>query len=108
MMERKRTRGTSERGRARFIERIIGESDSPLETLCGGCFAEIRGRHSVTVRGCRRILRYSHEQVILKMKRDLVVISGKRLVCLTYFSSAVTVEGLIDSFSFCAPDRIEV
>jgi sporulation protein YqfC len=99
-LERKRVRASANTTREGIIERIVGDYDVPPELLCGGCFAEIRGRHQITVRGCRRVVRYSPEAVVLKMKRDTVVIAGKRLRCLTYFSGAVTVEGIIDSFSF--------
>jgi len=106
---RKCVRASKENGSVKsFVEKLVGDYDVPPELLCGGCFAEIRGRHSITVRGCRRVIKYSPENVILKMKREIVAISGKRLRCLTYFSGAVTVEGIIDSFSFSVSDSREV
>ena len=88
-----------------LVEKLVGGYDVPPEILCGGCFAEIRGRNQVTVRGCRRVVKYSPEAVVLKMKRESIVIVGKRLRCLTYFSGAVTVEGIIDTFSFLGTDE---
>ena len=83
-----------------LIERLTVEEDLPAELLSGGCFIEIRGRHSVLVRGCRRILTYSESRVALKMKKEVVEIEGKRLTCLSYLAGAVSVEGFIDSVGF--------
>ena len=83
-----------------LLERLAVDHDVPPELLSGGCFIEIRGRNSVVVRGCRRILTYSESRVALKMKKDVVVIEGKRLTCLSYLAGAVSVEGLIDSVGF--------
>ena len=99
-MKRNQVLKSKIKGKEGLVERLVGEYDVPPELLYGGAFAEIRGRHHVTVRGCRRVVKYSPESVTLGMKRDTVVIMGKRLRCLTYFSGAVTVEGIIDSFSF--------
>ena len=84
----------------RMVEALVGSCDVPPELLHGGCFIEIRGRNSITVRGCRKIVRYSTETIVLRMKSELVEIRGKRLTCLTYLSGAVAVEGLIDSVCF--------
>lgn len=91
-----------------FIERLAGDYDIPPELLHGGCFVEIRGRNSVTVRGCRRIIKYCTEKVILKMCRDILEVTGKRLTCLTYFSGAVVIEGLIEGLNFQRSDVAEV
>ena len=83
-----------------FAEILTGEYDVPAEMLSGGCFVEIRGRHRVSVRGCRRVILYSPAKVILKMKKEMLQICGKRLSCATYFAGAMAVEGIIDSVSF--------
>ena len=83
-----------------IVERLVGDYDVPPELLCGGCFIEMRGRHSITVRGCRRVIKYSTENIVLKMKSETIEITGRRLRCLTYLSGAVTIEGKINSFGF--------
>ena len=83
-----------------LAERLAVDHDIPPELLSGGSFIEIRGRNSVVVRGCRRILTYSESKVTLKMKRDIVEISGKRLTCISYLVGAVSVEGIVDSVAF--------
>ena len=83
-----------------FAEILTGEYDVPAEMLSGGCFVEIRGRHRVSVRGCRRVVLYSPVKVVLKMKKEMLQICGKRLSCSTYFAGAMAIEGIIDSVSF--------
>ena len=86
--------------RERIIERLVGGCDIPPELLSGGCFVELRGRNSITVRGCKRIVKYSTEVIVLKMKSDCMEITGKRLVCLTYTSGGVLIEGIVDGIRF--------
>ena len=83
-----------------LAEIMTSEYDFPAEILSGGCFVEIRGRNRVSVRGCRRIIFYSPVKVILKMKKEVLQVCGKRLSCVTYFAGAIAVEGIIDSVSF--------
>ena len=86
--------------RRTLAERLAIDCDIPPELLSGGCFIEIRGRNSVVLRGCRRILTYSETKVTLKMKKDIVEVFGKRLTCISYLAGAVSVEGFIDSVAF--------
>ena len=86
--------------RRSFSELMTCDYDIPAEILSGGCYVEIRGRNRVSVRGCRRIILYTPTKVILKMKREMLRVCGKRLSCVTYFAGAIAVEGIIDSVSF--------
>ena len=88
-----------------FKEWLAVERDIPPELLSGGCFIEIRGRNSVVVRGCRRILVYSDTKVVLKMKKDIVSVEGKRLTCISYLAGAVSVEGFVDSVNFSRGEK---
>ena len=90
-----------------LMERLAVENDVPPELLSGGCFVEIRGRYSVVVRGCRRILVYSDTRVVLKMRRDIIAVEGKRLTCISYLAGAVSVEGLIDKVEFVRREKNE-
>ena len=83
-----------------FAEVLAIEHDIPPELLSGGCFVEIRGRNSVVVHGCRRILSYSETRVALKMQKDVLEVTGKRLTCVSYLAGAVSVEGFVESVSF--------
>ena len=88
-----------------FMEWLAVERDIPPELLSGGCFIEIRGRNSVVVRGCRRILVYSDTKVVLKTKKDIVSVEGKRLTCISYLAGAVSVEGFVDSVNFSRGEK---
>ena len=88
------------RERRTFSEWLAIDGDIPAELFAGGCFIELHGRNSVVVRGCKRILTYSESRVALKMKREIVEVTGKRLTCISYLAGAVSVEGLVDSVSF--------
>ena len=88
-----------------FKEWLAVERDIPPELLSGGCFIEIRGRNSVVVRGCRRILVYSDTKVVLKTKKDIVSVEGKRLTCISYLAGAVLVEGFVDSVNFSRGEK---
>lgn len=83
-----------------FRERLICDHDVPAELFYGGCHIEINGRNRVVLCGCRRILKYSPTEVLVRMLRDIVAIRGKRLTCVTYLVGAISVEGLVDSVSF--------
>ena len=74
--------------------------DFPPDVLQGGMRVDVRGRHSVSVHGCRRILFYGTEEIRLGMKDCVVRITGARLVCTSYLAGAVGVEGRIDGVSF--------
>ena len=87
-----------------FSEFLTCECDIPGELTSGGCYVEIRGRNSVKVRGCRKIVVYTPVKVVLKMKRDLLSVCGKKLRCVTYLAGAISVEGIIDSVSFVHGD----
>ena len=86
--------------RRSFSEFLTCECDVPGDLTSGGCYVELRGRNCVRVRGCRRIISYSPLRVLLKMKKDVICVRGKKLTCLTYFAGAISVEGIIDSVSF--------
>ena len=90
----------SKKEKRTLAERLAIDMDVPPELLSGGCFIEIRGRNSVVVRGCRRILTYSETKVSLKLRRESVEITGKRLTCISYLAGAVAVEGYIDAVTF--------
>ena len=96
------------RERRGFAELLACEQDIPPEILCGGCFIELRGRNQLVVRGCRRIVVYTPTKIILKLKRELLEVCGKRLSCITYLAGAVTVEGLVDSVAFLRGEREEI
>ncbi len=91
---------TNKKRGAGLAERLMRDHDVPPELLCGGCFMEFHGRCRLIVRGCRRVVKYSPENVVLRVYKNAVSIAGVRLTCISYLAGAVAVEGYINSVSF--------
>ena len=62
---------------------------------------DMRGRHTLTVHGCRKILSFSPCEVSLALKDSTLTVSGRRLICTAYLAGAVGIEGYICGISFC-------
>lgn len=86
-------------------EKLEQDLDVPSDVLCGGLLFELRGRGCAAVGGCRKILAYSPDRIVIKTSRDVLVISGKRLTCLTYCAGEVTVMGEIGKIEFAEDDE---
>ena len=67
----------------------------PSDVLEGSFSLEVRERHAVYMRGCRRIVKYSTDEMIMAAKGFEIRIRGRRLICSTYHYGAITVEGEI-------------
>ena len=74
--------------------------DIPADIFPGAGTLELRGRNTLTLRGCRHILKYSPEEMRFQMNKDRLTVTGKRLVCTSYLCGAVVIDGRIDSVSF--------
>lgn len=74
--------------------------DIPSDLWTGGMRIEIRGRNSVTVHGCRKIVEYRPDRVRLQMKSCHLLVRGCRLICVSYLAGAVELEGQIDGVCF--------
>ena len=96
--------GTPEREAARekcpLPEWLATRLDVPSDLWTGGMRMEVRGRNSVVVHGCRRIVGYRPDEVRLQMKTCLVAVRGQRLCCISYLAGAVELEGQIDALCF--------
>ena len=75
--------------------------DIPADLFWGGLRLDLRGRNSLTVHGCRRILDFSPCEVRLALKESVLVIQGRRLICTSYLAGAVGIEGCICDIRFC-------
>ena len=74
--------------------------DIPADMLEGGLCVELRGRNTLLVRGCQRILHYRPELIKLQMKGAVLNVMGARLLCHSYLAGAVGVEGKVDGIFF--------
>ncbi|MBQ9151687.1 MAG: YabP/YqfC family sporulation protein [Clostridia bacterium] len=83
-----------------LTEWLAVKLDIPADALEGGIRLDMRGRNTLTVHGCRRILDFSPCEIRLSLKDCTLVIGGQRLICTSYLAGAVGVEGCICSISF--------
>lgn len=74
--------------------------DIPESVLRAGCYLEMRGRNSVRLMGCRKILMYTPECITLGLGRGCVSFYGRRLVCTSYHAGSVEIDGVIDRVDF--------
>ena len=82
-----------------FLEHLAVAAELPSDALIGEARVELRGRHTLFMQGCRRILKYSPEEMVIAGKDFSVSIKGERLVCSAYYNGTVTVDGLICDIS---------
>ena len=87
--------------RQRFCQAL----DITPDILPGGSYVEIRGRGSLLIRGCRKILKYSREEIVIATCRDVFSVRGESLTCISYLAGAVGIEGRIDGVDFCSERR---
>ena len=80
-----------------FVELLTQKTALPSDLIAGDFCLEIRGRGTLFMRGCRRILKYSPEEMIMAAKGFDVDIKGRRLVCTSYHDGTVTIDGMIVS-----------
>ena len=94
-MSKKSNSGSEKKG---FIEFLAMKTELPVDALSGDFRMELRGRGELYLHGCRRILKYSTDEMILAAKGFSVSIKGSRLVCSAYYSGTVCIEGVIEGF----------
>ena len=72
----------------------------PSDAFSSDFGIEMRGRELLFISGCRRIIRYTPEEMTFAAKGFFVTVRGERLVCTTFHGGSVTVEGRINAFDF--------
>ena len=99
-MEFEDREGENPEERAGMKERICRALDLLPDTFGAESCVEIRGRGSVTVSGTRKILTYTPELIRLALHHGSLRIEGRRLLCTSYFSGSVGIDGRIDRVCF--------
>ena len=61
---------------------------------------EIRGQNRLLLEGCRKILKYSEQEMLLDLGKVRLRVCGRRLWCTSFISGALGVGGEILSVSF--------
>ncbi len=77
-------------------KRLLQLVDLP-EDAFGGTHIEIVSNSSVKVNGCRRIVDYSSEKVVLSMKEYELTVVGRNLTLSSYGENTASVTGEIIS-----------
>ena len=83
-----------------FIEYLSMKAELPSDAVAGEVRIELRGRNLLFLCGCRRILKYTPELIVLSVKGGTVSVTGERLICTSYHSGTISIEGAISSVSF--------
>lgn len=86
--------------RPSLLERLAVQFDVPSDVLNGGIRLDMRGRNTLMVYGCTRILDFSPCEIRLSLKDCMLVVGGERLICTSYLAGAVGIEGFIRSVCF--------
>lgn len=87
----------------RLPEWLAVHLDIPADLTDGGIRLDMRGRNTLIVHGCRRIMDYAPETIRLSLGDCVLVITGERLICTSYLAGAVGVEGCICAMAFDEP-----
>ena len=75
--------------------------DIPADVTGDGLRLDMRGRHTLMVHGCRKILDFTPCEVRLALRDATLTVSGRRLICTAYLAGAVGIEGYICAVTFC-------
>ena len=82
-----------------FKEKLYKKLDIEPD-IVGGSMIELRGRESLSLRGCERILVYRSDEIRLSISEGVLAVLGERLICTSYFGGVVRIEGSIKGISF--------
>ena len=88
-----------------FFSRVGERLGLPREGLPGGFSAFLSGAGEVTVRGCRKILRYEPEIISLSVGKQELSVHGAGLVCTAYSAETVTVTGNIAALTLSSGEK---
>ena len=91
---------TQEKERLSFSERLCRSLDIQPDILPYGTLIEIRGRSSVTLRGCGRVKVYTDTTVSFATRRGTVSVKGRGLCCTSYRKGAAVIDGIVDGVYF--------
>ncbi len=88
-----------------LLELLATKASIPSDSLAGEARIELRGRNTLFMQGCRRILKYSPDEMIMAAKGFSVSVKGERLICSTYHDGAVSIDGMIASIDLDAENE---
>ncbi len=74
--------------------------DIPADLSCDGMRIDLRGRNTLTVYGCQRIVDFTPCCIRLSLAGCDLLVEGERLTCTAYLAGAVGIEGCICRMEF--------
>ena len=86
---------------AEWLERKFDISPDILD----GVRIEIRGQNKLLLQGCRKILKYGEDEMLLDLGKTQLRVCGERLWCTSFISGALGVGGHICSVSFIGEEH---
>lgn len=92
------------RRKKEFFTRFGQRLDIPREALPGGFGLSMSGQNELTVRGCRKILSYGADCILLSLGRVDLRVEGEELLCTVFEAGSVTVQGVVCKVSFEGED----
>ena len=91
--------GRKKEGRVRAAEWLERKFDITPDVFDGVCI-EIRGQNKLLLQGCRKILKYGEQEMLLDLGKTQLRVCGQRLWCTSFVSGALGIGGHICSVSF--------
>lgn len=91
--------GRKKQGRMGAMEWLERKFDISPDLL-DGVRIEMRGQNKLVLQGCRKILKYGEEEMLLDLGKTRLRVCGQRLWCTSFISGALGVGGHICSVSF--------
>ena len=88
-------------GAVEWLERKFDITPDVLD----GVRIELYGQNKLLLQGCRKILKYGEEEMLLDLGRMRLRVCGERLWCTSFISGALGVGGRICSVSFEEEER---
>ena len=86
--------------KADLKERLCHSLDIQPDIFPRQTFVELRGRNSLTVKGCGRVSKYTETEIRLYCCEGELCITGQRLCCTAYHKGAAVIDGYISSVRF--------
>ena len=81
--------------KADFKERLCHSLDIQPDIFPRQTFVELRGRNSLTVKGCGRVSKYTETEIRLLCADGELCVKGRRLCCTAYHKGAAVIDGYV-------------
>ncbi len=88
------------KSRATLSEWMSVHLDIPADLGPDALRLDLRGRNTLTVHGCRRIVDFTPCSIRLALAGCELLVEGERLTCTSYLAGAVGIEGCICRMEF--------